>query len=85
MGLLIGGGTLGAALVLAGLWWYRGSRAPREPEPRPAIQHPADRAVLLQAIAQLDDEYEGGQLDEAEYRARRAALKQQALETTRDD
>ena len=85
MGLLIGGGTLGAALVLAGLWWYRGSRAPREPEPRPAIQHPADRAVLLQAIAQLDDGYEDGQLDEAEYRTRRAALKQQALETTRDD
>ena len=85
IGLLIGGGTLGAALVLAGLWWYRGSRAPREPEPPPTIQLPADRAALLQAIAQLDDEHEGGQVDEAEYRARRAALKQQALETTRDD
>ena len=85
IGLLIGGGTLGAALVLAGLWWYRGSRAPREPEPPPAIQQPADRAALLQAIAQLDDGYEDGQLDEAEYRTRRAALKQQALETTRDD
>ena len=85
LGLLIGGGTLGAALVLAGLWWYRGSRPPQEPAQRPAIQEPADRAGLLQAIAQLDDEYEGGQLDEAEYRAGRAALKQQALETTWDD
>ena len=85
LGLLIGGGTLGAALVLAGLWWYRGSRPPQEPAQRPAIQEPADRAGLLQAIAQLDDEYEGGQLDEAEYRAGRAALKLQALETTWDD
>ena len=85
MGLLIGGGTLGAALVLAGLWWYRESRAPKEAEPRPAVQQPADRAALLQAIARLDDEYEGGQLDEAEYRTRREALKRQALEATRDD
>jgi hypothetical protein len=85
MGLLIGGGTLGAALVLAGLWWYRGSRSPSEPEPRPAIQPPADRAGLLQTIAQLDDEYEGGQLDEAEYRTRREALKRQALEAAGDD
>ena len=84
MGLLIGGGTLGAALVLAGLWWYRGSRAPKEAEPRPAVQQPADRAALLQAIARLDDEYEGGQLDEAEYRTRREALKRQAMEAAGD-
>ena len=85
LGLLIGGGTLGAALVLAGLGWYRGSRSPSEPEPRPVIQPPADQAGLLQAIAQLDDEYDGGQLDEAEYRTRREALKRQALEAAGDD
>jgi len=84
-GLAIGGGSLVAALILAGLWWYRapGGRAAHEAalarEPAP------EREKLLRDIARLDDEFEAGRLEQAEYRERRAALKRRALETLRDE
>ncbi|MGC8837919.1 MAG: hypothetical protein ACP5UM_05830, partial [Anaerolineae bacterium] len=50
-----------AALLVLGLQSRR--RAQEDPE------------RLLEAIARLDDAYEGGELDEATYRTQRAALK----------
>jgi mono/diheme cytochrome c family protein len=85
LGLLIGGGSLGAALVLVGLWWFRSPRArseaPTDSEPRGR----GGREALLTAIARLDDDYEAGGLDEAEYRTRRAELKRRALEAQRQE
>jgi hypothetical protein len=42
-----------------------------------------DRESLLRAIAQLDDEFEAGKIGEGEYRVRRRALKERAIDQAR--
>jgi mono/diheme cytochrome c family protein len=84
-GLAIGGGSLVAALVLAGLWWYRAPGRRGADAAIPAREPAPERERLLRDIARLDDEFEAGRLEEAEYRERRGALKQRALEALRDE
>jgi mono/diheme cytochrome c family protein len=79
LGLLIGGASLGAALVLAGLWWYRSPRPGGGRSPQRGAQA-ADAEGILAAIARLDDEFEAGQIPQAEYLERREQLKRRALE-----
>lgn len=83
---------LGAAALLLALYVaYRAVIAGRpsasltSPAPSAARSAtPADPETLLRRIAQLDAEYEAGQLDQEEWEQRRAALKQRALESMRD-
>ncbi len=80
----IGAVVLGAAVLLAGLWWYRHREIPADENvPSGPVAAPADRAAILRAIAALDDEFEAGKLDEEEYRAQRQALKDRALDEFR--
>jgi mono/diheme cytochrome c family protein len=83
----IGAGVLGVALILAGLWWFgrreptgSGSEAVVAPA---AVPGAMDRESLLRAIAQLDDEFEAGKIGEGEYRVRRRALKERAIDQAR--
>jgi len=43
-------------------------------------QEPSDREAIIQALADLDDQYEAGKIEEAFYRERRASLKNQLLD-----
>jgi hypothetical protein len=63
-GLLI----LVVALVLAYLYWQGHLNLRRDPQP-----------ALIQAIADLDDDFEAGRLKQGPYQARRARLKQELL------
>ena len=54
-------------LVGAGLWWLRRSRA--------AEAEPESREDLLQAVAELDDDFESGDIGEGEYQRERTGLK----------
>jgi mono/diheme cytochrome c family protein len=70
----IGIGVLGGLLIVAGLWWFRPNRAGRpgrETRPPPAPE--ADR--LIDEIADLDDAFAAGGMEESVYRARRESLK----------
>lgn len=82
----VGLGVLGLTLVAVGLWWYRPWRRPTaervrtvEEPPPPAGGDPEIDTVIRQ-IADLDDDYEAGVIQEKEYRRRRAALKRRALD-----
>ncbi len=92
LGLIIGLGAFGLALVLAGVWISRRNRiSPSEteaevveaeepePAPKPAPDQPdgvADAETLMDDIIALDDLYQAGELPEAAYRDRRAELKE---------
>lgn len=78
----IGLGVLGLTLVAVGLWWVRPWQRPAAqtvsdegPTPAGSAQVPA----ILQQIADLDEAYEAGELDERAYHRRREALKARAL------
>jgi len=73
--LLIGGGILGVVLVGVGLWFYL--RLNREEAPDEFSQEPSSRQEILDEIIMLDDQFEAGQIEEDQYRARRAELKDQ--------
>jgi len=78
--LAVGLGVLGLTLVAIGLWWYRPWRRPEaadEAQAEPVQAEPV--STILQQIADLDDEFEAGEVREREYRRRREALKQRAL------
>lgn len=66
---------VGVALVAAagGLIYSRRRAAPAEPEAGAQVQD--DTEPLLAEIARLDDEFEAGRLDEADYRSQRDAIK----------
>ncbi len=70
-----------AAIALLGGIVYPALRRARQvaPAKEPATSVAARRARLLQAIADLDDAFEAGQIDEADYRQQRQALKREAL------
>jgi mono/diheme cytochrome c family protein len=82
-----------AALVLvlaAAIAWYRpsvfglGSGGDVDDvEDEPDDQMTAD--ALLERIAELDDAYDAGEVDETAYRRRRADLKRRALDAMRDE
>jgi mono/diheme cytochrome c family protein len=78
----IGLGVLGSLLILAGLWWFRPSAsAGRRGTRRPSGENETDR--LLGAIAELDDAFAAGEMDEQTYRARREGLKRTVRERMR--
>lgn len=61
------------AVVLGGAFYFYRSRQtatePDEDEPE------YDKETLLQAIADLDDQFDAGEIDEADYKAERQRLK----------
>jgi hypothetical protein len=81
-----------AALVLAGVLWFRQRKAVT---PAPAMLRPADgwqeppanadKQTLLRAVAALDDAYEAGKLDEETYQERRALLMERLLPLMGED
>lgn len=73
-GLALGAGVLGVTLLGLGAWWYLRQRDGRPPtaDRRPAGR---DRDELLDAIAELDDDYAAGKVPRAEYERERAWLK----------
>lgn len=78
----IGLGVLGSLLILAGLWWFHPSAsASRRGTPRQSRENETDR--ILDAIAELDDAFAAGEMDEAAYRARRERLKRSLREKMR--
>jgi mono/diheme cytochrome c family protein len=64
---IVGLGVLGGLLIIAGLWWFRPSAAKGRSE--------AETDRLLGEIAELDDAFAAGKMDEPAYRARREELK----------
>jgi hypothetical protein len=68
---IVGGAALLGAALLAARWWMPGSG------PRPARATQPDD--LVRQMAELDDRFERGELEEADYRERRAELKARAL------
>lgn len=90
MELIIGGAALllvaGGGIVLWRTWQKRQSsdayvsavetELAATPPPAPAQKPAGDADALLQAIADLDDAYEAGELEEAAYQQQRAELKQ---------
>jgi hypothetical protein len=76
-GLVIGLGALAVVLVGLGVWMFRRSPA------RAAV--PAQsREDLLQAIVELDQDHEAGQVAEAEYQRERAWLKAELRKVWKD-
>jgi hypothetical protein len=77
---LVGGVVLGvAALAALALLLYPVLR--RRQERAAPVESTADeRMELLQAMADLDDEFEAGKISEAEYKEERARLKAELLE-----
>lgn len=87
-----GGGLLGvlSPLALAGLlavvlaagvvvWWYRPLLVKGEATPVEPLAGSPELEAVLEALADLDEAYEAGEVDPETYRARRAELKAQAL------
>lgn len=75
--LVVGAGSLGAVLIGVGVWWWR--RRVAVPVVSLAADTEARRQELLQAIADLDDAYEAGKVDNATYEKRRANMKRELV------
>jgi mono/diheme cytochrome c family protein len=67
--LAVGLGAVGVVVLGIGYWWYRRTRSQSE--------KPLRREDLLQAMAELDDAHDAGEVSEHEYRRERAWLKAQ--------
>jgi mono/diheme cytochrome c family protein len=84
--LLIGLGILGAALLLVGYWWYR---TRTEGSTRSYFDTPRDfeeeKDALLQELAELDDEFEDGSIDEKEYQRERRQLMSELRQLMQSD
>ena len=74
---LIGAAALVGSGLLALRWWK-----PGKPQRLPA---PENTDEIIRAIARLDDEFERGEIDKADYQPQRAALKARALSGLRSD
>ncbi len=72
--LLIGIGTLGVALVLAGVWMYMRDRK-KEEEFEDEEDEFGDTESIMDAIIALDDLHRAGKLSDAAYKQRREELK----------
>jgi hypothetical protein len=78
------GALVFVAAVAAIVWWYRPwiSAAGVEEEPSEVAEHSLEekKTWLLTAIADLDEAFEAGKVEEAAYRRRRQELKSQLIE-----
>jgi hypothetical protein len=71
--------VLGLVVVVIGVWFYRRQSGPQAgPAAAPARRRSEDE--LIQAIADLDDAFENGEVEEPVYQRRRAKLKAQLVE-----
>ena len=86
----IGAGSLILAAGAIGIWWFR--RRKISGEDVEAVEHPRSKVVaselddqetLMRSIANLDDAFEAGEIEEAEYRSRRAEMKTKLLNIMR--
>jgi len=73
--LAIGLAALGLAVLGVGVWWFQPLRRWQVKRTERASASVDERDRLLQVIADLDDEFEAGNLKAAEYRERRDDLK----------
>ncbi len=74
--LLIGGGALGIAMLVVGVWMYLRDRRSQGKSDDQSVQSFGDgQEDLMDAILALDDLYQEGKLPEDAYRQRRAELK----------
>ena len=71
---VIGLGVLGSLLIVAGLWWFRPNRA-GGPGRAPRTPDASEKDRLIGEIADLDDAFAAGGMEESVYRARRESLK----------
>ena len=78
-GIGIGVAALGLTLIFLGVWWWR------KPESQPKETPVRDFQQLLTEIAVLDETYERGEIEQADYAIRRADLRQQAKATAQQD
>lgn len=67
----LGASALAVVLLGGGWWWYQRSQTRRGPS--------ASREDYLQAIAELDDDYAAGQVDQRSYERERKELKGELL------
>jgi len=72
---------LAAAGIVAFVWLRQQREAAEEAAQDPAAQ----REELLDAIAELDDDFEAGHVAEADYRRQRAELKAELVELIQED
>ncbi|MEW6568417.1 MAG: c-type cytochrome [Chloroflexota bacterium] len=82
--LVIGGAALLAATAAAGLWWLRLRRRATGPSTAGSEREADLKETLLRALADLDDAFEAGELEEDDYRARRQDLKRQLMAWMRE-
>jgi hypothetical protein len=97
LGMIIGLGAFGLALILAGVWISRRNRvavAESDVDVEPGDElsleadetyEPADVDALMDDIIALDDLYQAGELPEAAYRERRAELKEKLRAIVEDE
>ncbi len=71
----IGIGILGVVVVIVGVWFYR-----RQARPAAAMAAGRSKDDLIQAIADLDDAFENGEMEAPVYERRRAKLKSELME-----
>ncbi len=76
-GLLIGGLVLGLALIAGGLVWLRATMRPRPVQVKPDFE--TQRNALIQAMADLDDDFEAGVVTEAERDRQRSLLRAELI------
>ncbi len=77
--LAIGGGTLGIILVGVGIWWWRKTQlADSEDEELDGEELDLGLDPVILKIAQLDEAYEHGKINEEDYRLQRQELKEKA-------
>ena len=75
-----------AVIALAGVLWWRQRGAPQAPvDTWQPPDESAGKEVLLKTIADLDNAYEAGFMDEETYLRRRAVLKERLLPLLDDD
>lgn len=88
LGVLIGAGALLAVVAGLGLWlrpWEPREGLWQEDEQKPRVEYPAnERQRLVAMIAELDEAFEAGDLEQSEYRSRRKSLKDELIERMRE-
>jgi hypothetical protein len=75
--LAIGLGAVAVVLVGVGVWWFRRSPTGGDAE--------TSREDLLQAMAELDDDFESGQVEPRDYERERAWLKSKLVKLMAED
>jgi mono/diheme cytochrome c family protein len=86
-GVLVGVGAFGLVLIAGGLWlWGRNKNLDKKSETEledhssaESISVDETNEAILQIIADLDDAFEAGELEETEYQRRRSELKQRLI------